>query len=492
MIASTSGRKRSVVLGAAFSVAAFLSAEPASAQAPPVQINPIIPPTTQAIATVAESTIGPQQAISGATGSGLVQAAGGPPLNPPLVGALPSGIGALTLDQWVVTATLGLYTLYNSNIYGSAISPVAAPGFNMVPSLLADYNTGIWDTKVYANVNTTIYPTLAPANNNYNWQGGFTERYSPLRDLVFTLQGNATHSSYASFVTNSLPTPIISPATPALPGAAGILATQQLVVNPNDTYSVVGNVYKEFNRAFMSLGSSFSTTQYEGSGAGGTFLPNYEQKSYYGSGGFWFTPQLYAFGNGIEAFTDPSGGPDASSYQISGGIGTAPISLFSGTIYFGRQGSAVVGDGTAGGDLFGATISYVPTDALNTQLSVSHVENISNITALPAQGAGLGGLSFVAVPVPITDSAQITTVSLTSNYTWSAQTSISGVLSNSRIAFIGSPRVDNSWLASVGIQHRLSQNLLLTANYSYNSYVSPVPFTSVTIDLITVGAVYNF
>ena len=41
------------------------------------------------------------------------------------------------------------------------------------------------------------------------------------------------------------------------------MATQQTTVNPNDNYTATVSAYKEFNRAFLKLGSTIALTQYE-------------------------------------------------------------------------------------------------------------------------------------------------------------------------------------------------------------------------------------
>jgi hypothetical protein len=495
IVGTTSERIKWFIVRVAVSLCFAGYVTSASAQAPPFQVNPVIAPTTLTTPPIAgTATFLPQQPLAGDT-SGLAQATGiapgpqAPPLDPPVVGALPSGAGALSLGPFLLSPTLALSTLYDSNIYSSVTNPVSGPGFNIAPNLLADYNTGIFDTQLYTNINSTIYPTLNPLNNTFNWQAGVSEKYSPLRDLIFTLQGNYAHSTLAYVTTSALPTPIISPASPLLPGAAGVFAIQQFVVNPNDISTLTASVYKEFNRAFINLGTTASSIQYESSSSA---QPNYEQKSYYGNGGFWFSPLLYAYASGIDAFTNPTVGPDSSSYTVRGGIGTAPIGLFSASIYYGWQASAVVEGGTAGGDIYGGLISYAPTAVWNMALSVDELTNISNLTLAPAQGVGLGGLPLVGAAVPLTESVQVTSVALRSNYTFSPQTSFFGVLSTSRIGFIDSTRVDNAWLATAGIQHRLTDNLMLNANFQYTSYVSPAPLTSFTMFLVSVGAVYSF
>ena len=202
----------------------------------------------------------------------------------------------LSLGQWVLTPSLGLYTLYDSNLYSSPIA-VRGSGFHIHPALSADYNTGIYDTQVYGNIDSTIYPTLDDQNNTFNRQAELIQNYSPLPGLVFTAQGDYTHNTSAAVQPNSLPTPISSAGQPPPSGTAGVVgAGQQTVVNPNDVYTAQATIYKEFNRAFIRLNGLVQTTQFEQQTS-----QSYDTKTYNGIGGFWFTPQLYAFGDGIQS-----------------------------------------------------------------------------------------------------------------------------------------------------------------------------------------------
>ena len=151
---------------------------------------------TQQYSVAPPPLVGGLPPAGGGTAGGPGAGPGAPPLYPPPgAGALPSGSGTLSLGDWLFTPTLGFYTLYNSNIYSSATSPLAAPAFTIAPSLLAEYNAGLYDTKIYGNISSSIYPTLDPSNNTLNAQVGFTQIYTPLPDLAFTLQGNAAHAT---------------------------------------------------------------------------------------------------------------------------------------------------------------------------------------------------------------------------------------------------------------------------------------------------------
>ena len=195
---------------------------------------------------------------------------------------------------------------------------MAGPGFEIKPSLLADFNTGIYETSIYGNIDSKIYPTLDSSNDTFNRQAGILQKYSPLPDLLFTAQGNYAHSTNATVLLNSttpaatsIPSPIVSPANPALPGAAGVVANAQTVVDPNDTYTATASVYKEFNRAYAVFGGSISDATFET-----TPSSNYNLAAYYGAGGIWFSPLFYAFANGAQSFYDPAVGLSSASYFV--------------------------------------------------------------------------------------------------------------------------------------------------------------------------------
>jgi opacity protein-like surface antigen len=399
----------------------------------------------------------------------------------------------LSLGQWLLTPTVGLYTLYDSNIFGSPTHPLSGPAFHFHPSLLADRNTGIYETQLYGNIDSTVYPTQSSSIDTFNEQGGFRQTYSPLPDLVFTAHGDYTHNTNASVLSNSttpsvstIPNPIVSPATPAPTGAEGVVAAQQTVVSPNDTYTGTFSAYKQFNRAFLSLGSTLTDTIFEKT-------PNSDvsQETYYGSGGFWFTPLLYTFASGSDGTSHPAVGSSANSYLAKGGIGSDQIGLFQGSIYYGQQGTIVAdGGGTAGGDLYGGIISYFPTTPWTMSFSVDRQRNISNITATTP--LALAGLQLAAVGVSVNTSTQTTAMTFRSNYQWSDQTSIFGVVSDTLIAYLGSSRVDTSWVASVGIRQQVEHNLTLSFDYNYTRFLSEQPMTSFNRNIVTVGALYNF
>ena len=410
-----------------------------------------------------------------------------PPINPPTLRQLPDGHGQLTLGDWLLYPTLTLTSSYDTNLYSSATFPIAAAGFGINPSIVAKRDTGIWQTTLYGNLDTTQYPFNQSQNDTHNRQAGFTQTYEAMRDLIFTVQGNYSHQSNASVFTPIIPTSIISPATPAALGAAGVTAIQQTIQNPNDVFSLNESIYKELNRAFVVFDATQLSTNYSNQ----LISKNYSTQTYGGSGGYWFSPLFYAYVDGRQAFQSTEDELGLSAYTVRGGIGSARIGLFSGSAYYGRQGAQInSAAGTAKGDIYGGTLSYFPTSFWNFNLSVDRVINISNIASTTSAISNLP----LAFNIGINESARITTTSLGTNYRWSDQTSLFGAVAYTNVDFIATPPVpvENQWVGSAGISHKLSDQLSVNFTYQYQATVSKQPGINTTRNFVALSATYNF
>ena len=250
------------------------------------------------------------------------------------------------------------------------------------------------------------------------------------------------------------------------------MAEQQTVVKPNDIYTLTGSMFKEFNRAFVTFGGVLQSEIFSTDP-----MSNYNRSSYHGAGGFWFSPILYAFGDGIQSFTNPETGAPSNYFRARAGVGTAQLGFFQGSIYYGQQGSEVKGGGSAGGDIYGGDIIFIPNANLNMTFAVSRMRNISNITSGATQG--LGGLDLSGVAVTAGSSVQSTVLAFKADYIITPQTNAFLVLSDTLLAHLSGPAmVDKTWLASVGIEHNLSDHLSVTFSYNYTRYLSEAPNSS--------------
>ena len=436
----------------------------------------------------------------------MPSAGGPPPLLPPQVAPLPIGDQSLALGQWLIRGSVGVSTFYDSNIYQSTTPPILhGPGFEIQPNLLADYNTGIYETSIYGNIDSRIYPTLNSSNDYFQSTGrNFTK--------ILAIAGSSIHragqlclldgchrSPKLDHARRSLnPEPHCFAGESALPGAAGVVANAQTIVDPNETYTASANVYKEFNRAYAAFGGSITDTTFET-----TPSSNFNLAAYHGSGGIWFSPLFYAFANGAQSFYSPAVGVSSTSYFAKGGIGSDRIGFFEGSIYAGGQATTVADNGgQAGGDIYGGAVSYFPIDAWNMTFSVDRLRNVSNIMATSqALGGGIsglpsgagGGLALSGAAISASTSAQITTLAYRTNYSFSAQTSAFGLISVTPIAYLGTARVDYSLFGTVGIRHQLRDNLSLTFAYNYTRYeLEALPSLNFNRDFLSLGAIYTF
>jgi hypothetical protein len=404
-----------------------------------------------------------------------------PPLGPPVDLPLPTGQGDLSFGQWLLFPQLIVNSFFDSNVHSSPTIPLSGPGLHFHPEAHAEYNSGIWFTKLYGFIDSRVYPTL-DGQNTFNRQLGIIERYSPLPDLAIVAQANYDHNTNASVVQQSLPSSIV---TPPPPGAESVTGAEQTVVNPNNIYTLTTNIFKQLNRAFVSVGGSLSATQFEMNPS-----QDFNRKSYYGSGGFWFSPILYAFGSGVQSFNNPETGASLNSFRARAGIGTGQLGLFSGMVYYGQQGSESGSGGKSGGDIYGGLITYFPSLQFNMTLSVDRTRNISSITS--SQFA-VGGTQLSSVATPVSSSTEITVIALKSNIVISPETHAFVVLSDTINQKIGGPSmVTSDYLATIGVRRKLSKQLSATFDYSFAAFVSPTPNSSFTRHLVQLGAVYKF
>jgi opacity protein-like surface antigen len=66
------------------------------------------------------------------------------------------------------------------------------------------------------------------------------------------------------------------------------------------------------------------------------------------------------------------------------------------------------------------------------------------------------------------------------------------VISYTNIDFIGGEPVENQWVGSAGISHKLSDQLSVNLTYQYAATVSKQPGVNTTRNYVTVSATYNF
>ena len=427
-----------------------------------------------------------------------------PPLDVPIGGKLGARPGeAIPLDGWLLYPSVRTYTAYSDNLFNSSQGPISAWGFGLSPSMTAEWSNGIHTTSLHASADREVYPTFKQANR-LDWDASFSQRYEALRDLNFRLVGDVAHATIANGLQNSIPTAINAPQTTVLPNGNILLpngvilspagvpigqTTPALTVNglslisPHDQFTGTLSIDKIFNHGILSLNSSIARTNYETQSS-----QDSASKSFGEHAGVWLGPLFYAYSDGTIATTTIVNEGPTTAYTLVGGIGIRQFGLFRGSVYFGHQGSW--GTGTAGGGIFGGSLTYYPTSIWTVAASVNDTVNVSSQTStsqlalnLPAQ---------IPVQIPLSASTQIISTSLSSSYTLSPQWITSESVGYSRIEYIGGSRLDNAWTASASLSYNMRHNVALSWQYQYTSLLSNVPFTSTKQNLATMSANYNF
>jgi hypothetical protein len=421
----------------------------------------------------------------------------------------------IPLGEWVLYPSLRAYSLYSDNLFLTPTAATKVLGFGMTPTLTAEWTNGIHTTTIYGTLDTQQYPTDSSINT-FDKELTLTQRYSPIPDLSFTAQGDYTHKTIASSLTNSIPTSVTTPPTTPtllpngnieLPNGNIVAPNGQVVgqanpalalngttlVNPFDQYTATGTVSKILNGGIVSLSGSFADTNYEmaqGSPSPTSFT-SFKTETFSENSSFAVGPLFYVYSNGSYSLHNQNSAIDANSsaYRVVGGIGTRQFGLFRASAYAGHQGSNVEGSGNAGGDVFGGSVSYYPTYTWAITAAIDQTNNVSSQTT--ASPLALTLPTNVPVQIALSSSTRVTTPSVQSTYQISPQWTLLANLSYSQIDTTNSGTT-NAWLVDLQLSYEIWRNMTLTGEYQYSNVSSNVPGDSAKRDLIMMSANYRF
>jgi hypothetical protein len=421
---------------------------------------------------------------------------------------------AIAVDGWLLYPTVRIYSLYSDNFFQAPQNALSVPGFGVTPSLSAVWSNGIHTTTLYGNIDRQAYPT-DNAINTLDGRAGFTQRYEAMRDLIFSVNGNYAHQTLNTGLQNSIQTPSAAPTTTVLPNGDTVLPngnilspTGQVIgqvnaasgsnvplqVNASNQYTGTFSVDKIFNRAIISLSGSVNRTEYENQ----TIQPNFSSRTFAENAAAWLGPLFYAYSNGTVStvVTDATSGPtnptpsiSTTSYRVIGGLGTRQFGLFRGSVYFGYQASEG-GGATAGGDVYGGALYYYPTARWTVTGTIDRTINIASQPSTTNLALTLPGLT--AVQIPIGASTQITSAGLGSSYQITPQWFATCQLGYTRIEYVDSSRLDNTWVLDATLRYDIWRNMSLAWEYRYSAIVSNAPLTSTTTNYGIMSATYRF
>jgi hypothetical protein len=427
-----------------------------------------------------------------------------PPLDVPTNKLPARDPAAIAVDGWLLYPTLRIYSLYSDNLFLTPQNPLSVPGFGITPSLAAVWSNGIHTTTLYGNIDRQAYPTDNDVNT-LDGRAGFTQKYEAMRDLIFSVNGNYVHQTWASGLQNSIQTPTAAPTTAVLPNGNTVLpngtilspsgqsvgqanaasgSNVPVLINPSNQYTGTFSIDKIFNRGILSLSGSVNRTDYEFQS-----LPSTRSKTFTESAGVWLGPLFYAYSNAsIGTVVTDATSSSTTSYRVIGGLGTRQFGLFRSSLYFGHQGSE--GSTIAGGDVYGGTLSYYPNPKWTLTGAVDKTINI--VSQAAATNLALTLPALTTVQIPLGASTRITSGSLQSSYEIAPQWFATWQLGYTRIEYVDSSRLDNAWILDAILRYDIWRDMSLTWEYRYRSILSNAPSVSAISNYVTMGATYRF
>ena len=441
-------------------------------------------------------------------GSNITALAQEPPLTVPAGGPPGADPNAIAFYGWQLYPSLDFIVENSNNYFLSSQAKVSGWAFGASPSVTAEWSNGIHTTTLFGNFEYLQFPTENSVNTSAG-EATFTQRYAPLRDLTFTFLGDYTHQTIAPSLTSAIPSPITTTATTVLPNGNTALpngtivspsgqivgqssstptASAFSVVNPYDQFAGTAKVEKIFGAGVWALSASALRFDYEEQASEAA---DFTAITFTEDGAFWLGPLFYAYSDG--SFTtreNTSPKSDSTAYRVIGGIGTRQFGLFRGSLYFGYQGSEAASSGSAGGDVYGGSLTYYPTADWTIKATVDETINISSETSPSTEALSIPAPT--PVQIPVSSSTEVTAITLRPEYKISPQWSAAGLFGYTRIEYIGSPALETAWLADATLRYNILQNLTLSWEYQYSSIVSNQPLSSANRNLIVMHASYRF
>ena len=422
----------------------------------------------------------------------------------------------IPVGEWLLYPSLRSYTQYSNNYFLTPSAPLSVGALGLTPALTAEWTNGIHTTTFFGNVDAQYFPTDTSINT-FNQKVTLTQKYSPLPDLSFSAAADYTHQTINSALTNSIPTAVNTlPATTTLlpngnvelPNGNIVAPNGQVIgnvaptlsangvtfVNPSNQYTANASVTKIFNGAILSLNGSVVNTDYQSpQGTGSSAFTSINAQSVGESGSIALGPLFYAYSNGTFTKDENNAAVDSitNSYRVLGGLGTRQFDMFRLSGYFGYQGSNSDGSSsTAGGTIYGGTISYFPTYIWSIIGRFDQTNNLSSSAV--ASNLALTLPTSSPVQIPITSSTRISTPSLQTTYQLTPQWSLLGNLSFSHIEYVGGTGLTDAWFASITVAYEIWRNMTLSAQYQYTDVASNIPGSSAQRSLVLLSAEYRF
>jgi hypothetical protein len=372
--------------------------------------------------------------------------------------------GALKVLDWLVFGNLNFGSAYDSNLYASP-NAVSAWGLRLLPSVVAERNTGIQRTFLYADGDFRYYPSLG-TTQLFNTTAGLVHVWEVYRDLIVRGQFETSVGDQYSNLVNS----------------NGVLYTK-----PFQYTSLFGStsVEKDFGRFFTAIGGSVigsvfnNTTDNLGNEINETFQ-NGTRETVNGRIGYHISPIVYAF---VEPSVNwgqyQDSNLNSSGYQVIGGLGSGRISYFNGEIYGGflNENFSNPSIPTLTRPVYGGRVNWYPTRFVTLTGSLDQsiqTSDFSPTTLLPGSPT-------------VVDTAK-----LVASWAMLRKVTLEASAGLQHIQYMGSTRLDDVWFLGAKAIYWLTDKVGITFNYQYGVLNSNVPGVDYNRNFVSLGAASKF
>ena len=372
--------------------------------------------------------------------------------------------GALQVLDWLVFGNVRLGSAYDSNEFASP-NGVSVYGLQLQPSIVAERNTGIQRTLLYADGDFRYYPSIG-RTDVVNSTVGLAHVWEIYRDLIFRSQFETTFGEQNSALVNS----------------NGLLYTK-----PYNYTGLFGSasIEKSFGRFFTAIGGSVTgnvynnTTDSLGNVIDETFQ-NGTRETLNGRVGYHISPIVYAF---IEPSVNwgqyQDSNLNSNGYQVIGGLGSGRIGYFKGEIYGGVL-SEQFSDPSAPTltrPAYGGRISWYPTRFLTVTGSLDQSVATSDFNP----NVLLPGSPTV-----------VDTAKLVASWAMLRKVTLEGRAEFRHYQYLGSNRLDDGWLFGAKAIYWLTEKVGITLNYQYGMLNSNVAGVDYNRNFVSLGATSKF
>ena len=374
----------------------------------------------------------------------------------------------LAIGDWLFNPDLTIGAVYNDNLVQAQSGRIGAAGLRARGEVTGVRDSGVARTSVYGDLDVSLYPGRL-ADSTYDGRVGVAQ--------IWALQPSLSVKAGLEFDQLTYPTyggQVVAPG-----GAVASLVAPQRYRQAQASTAV----QKAFGRFFIGLSLNETATLYDAlSTSAGSIAQDYRNSAVTTltqRAGYWVSPLLYAYGETAENAREYVRNSLAShGYRAVAGLGSDRIGLFRGEVYGGYQQqvySALLAP--AKSPVFGGKLYWYPTRALTLTGALDESFSDSN-NPTPSN--------------PLGNPARVTATQIKAEYqlarTWSAQ----GWAEYDSSRFLGISRLDDTWMAGLGVDRALTRNLDVKVDYKYVRNVSDAQGASFVNNILGAGAIYKF